>query len=126
MKIAVPTTQNNMVDSHFGHCEFFTVFTVENNSIVNSEAVQSPQGCGCKSNIAAILHQMGVSTMLAGNMGQGAVQVLNASGIDVFRGCDGDVTSLVENFIKGEISDSGLSCSQHERHEAGEQCGHNH
>ncbi|HEX2868998.1 MAG TPA: NifB/NifX family molybdenum-iron cluster-binding protein [Ignavibacteriales bacterium] len=126
MKIAVPTTHNDQVDSHFGHCEFFTVFTVENNSIINSEVVQSPQGCGCKSNIAEVLAQMGVSTMLAGNMGQGAVYVLNASGIDVYRGCEGDVKALVEDFIKGEVSDSGLSCSQHERHAAGEECGHNH
>lgn len=126
MKIAVPTTQNNVVDSHFGHCEYFTIFTVGDRSIVSSEAVQSPQGCGCKSNIAETLRQMGVSVMLAGNMGQGALYVLNASGIDVYRGCEGDVTALVENFIKGEIADSGLSCSQHERHQAGEACSHNH
>jgi len=126
MKIAVPTTSNNMVDSHFGHCEYFTVFTVENKNILDSEVVQSPQGCGCKSNIAETLNQMGVTTMLAGNMGQGAVNVLGASGIEVYRGCDGDVEALVQEFINGEVTDSGQSCSQHSSHEAGEQCGHDH
>jgi predicted Fe-Mo cluster-binding NifX family protein len=68
MKIALPTRQNR-VDEHFGHCEYFTVFTVnENNEILSEETVSSPANCGCKSSIAQTLAQMGVKMMLAGNM----------------------------------------------------------
>lgn len=129
MKIAVPTTETNTVDAHFGHCEFFTVFTVENKLITNSEIVQSPQGCGCKSNIAVTLKEIGVDVMLAGNMGGGAVNVLASSGITVYRGAEGDVKQLVEQFINGKIEDSGESCRQHEQHHEGghgHQCNHNH
>ena len=119
MKIAVPTTQNNIVDAHFGHCEYYTVFTVDGSEIIKSEIVESPQGCGCKSNIVSILKEMGVEVMLAGNMGGGAVNVLNSNGIAVYRGCDGDVKNLVEEFIKGELVDSGESCHHHED---GHQC----
>lgn len=127
MKIAVPTTHDNRVDAHFGHCEFFTVFTIEDGVIKSSQKVESLQGCGCKSNIVSTLQEMGVEIMLAGNMGGGAVNVLNHHGIDVYRGCDGDITNLVLDFIKGELVDSGVSCSQHERHhhEDGHQCEHN-
>jgi predicted Fe-Mo cluster-binding NifX family protein len=114
MKIAVPTTHNNQVDAHFGHCEFYTVFTIEEGEIKNSEILESPQGCGCKSNIASVLHEMGVETLLAGNMGGGAVNVLNNNGISVYRGCEGDVKNLVEEFIKGELVDSGVTCHQHD------------
>lgn len=115
MKIAVPTTQNNQVDSHFGHCEFFTVFTIgANRNIENSEIIESPQGCGCKSNIAGTLSQMGVTIMLAGNMGGGAVNILKNNGIEVFRGNSGDIKQLVEKFIKGEVADSGETCSHHD------------
>ena len=31
MKIAVPT-RNNVVDDHFGHCEAYTIFTVDTNN----------------------------------------------------------------------------------------------
>ena len=127
MKIAVPTTQSNIVDAHFGHCEYYTVFTVDGSEIIKSEIVESPQGCGCKSNIVSILKEMGVEVMLAGNMGGGAVNVLNNHGIAVYRGCDGDVKNLVEEFIKGELVDSGESCHQHEQHnhhEDGHQCDH--
>jgi predicted Fe-Mo cluster-binding NifX family protein len=126
MKIAVPT-RNNMVDEHFGHCEYYTVFTIENNDVVKSEVIESPQGCGCKSNIASVLKELGVELMLAGNIGGGAINVLNSQGISVVRGCDGDVISLVQDYINGELVDSGVSCKQHEQHshsEEGHQCGH--
>lgn len=125
MKIAVPTTQKNMVDSHFGHCEYFSIFTIEGKNIIGSEIVQSPEGCGCKSNIALTLNQMGVKTMLAGNMGSGAVNVLNSQGIDVYRGCEGDVSKLVRNFVNGQIKDSGETCNHHNHNEPGQQCGSN-
>lgn len=125
MKIAVPTTQNNMVDAHFGHCEFFTVFTVTDNSIVQMETVQSPENCGCKSNIAVTLNEMGVKVMLAGNMGGGAVNVLNSQGIEVYRGCEGNVKELVEEYLKGSVDDSGETCGHHSHHDEGHQCTHN-
>jgi predicted Fe-Mo cluster-binding NifX family protein len=125
MKIAVPTTQNNMVDAHFGHCEFYTVLSIgENKSIENKEIIGSPQGCGCKSGIAATFKQIGVTIMLAGNMGNGAVNVLQNHGIAVFRGCSGDVSQLVQEFVKGKVTDSGETCNHHEQQANGHICKH--
>ena len=114
MKIALPT-MNNEVDSHFGHCAYFTVFTAnEEKEIVAQELVESPKGCGCKSNIVQTLSQMGVNIMLAGNMGEGAVNVLNSQGIEVIRGCQGDVRTVTQNWLNGNLSDSGTACHAHE------------
>ncbi len=120
MKIALPSRQNQ-VDAHFGHCEYFTVFTVnENREIMSEETVPSPANCGCKSSIAQTLAQMGVKMMLAGNMGQGAVNVLNGCGIEVLRGCAGDVKKVAEGWLAGTLKDSGIACDLHEHgcHEA--------
>ena len=114
MKIALPSCQNQ-VDEHFGHCESFTVFTIGDNKIISQEKITPPAGCGCKSNIAQTLAQMGVKVMLAGNMGQGAVNVLNNQGIQVLRGCSGDVINVAESWLTGKLSDSGIGCSQHEQ-----------
>lgn len=114
MKIALPSYRNQ-VDEHFGHCEYFTVFTVDDQkNILTEEIIASPAGCGCKSNIAQTLAQMGVKYMLAGNMGQGAVNVLAMSGIQVLRGCSGNVKDVARNWLSGSLSDSGVSCAQHE------------
>jgi predicted Fe-Mo cluster-binding NifX family protein len=114
MKIAIPTTQPNLVDSHFGHCEFYTIFTIgDDKKILNSELLPSPTGCGCKSNIASTLREMGVTVLLAGNMGNGAVNVITGQGIRVIRGCEGKVDSVVNDYLSGKISDSGLTCAHH-------------
>ncbi|MEE9913024.1 MAG: NifB/NifX family molybdenum-iron cluster-binding protein [Deltaproteobacteria bacterium] len=114
MKIALPSSQDQ-VDEHFGHCEYFTVFTIDDqNKIQSQETITPPAGCGCKSNIASILAGMGVKYMLAGNMGQGAVNVLGMSGIQVLRGCSGNVKDVAENWLAGNVRDNGLACAQHE------------
>lgn len=119
MKIALPT-QGNMIDDHFGHCEEFTVYTIDNNKkITTTEKVPSPSGCGCKSNIASILADLGVTTLLAGNMGQGAVNVLNASGITVVRGCSGNTETVTQDWLAGKIQDNVQVCSGH-----GDDCAH--
>lgn len=120
MKIALPSS-GDMVDAHFGHCEYFTVITVDDQkNIVNQEIIQPPAGCGCKSNIVEILANMGVKVMLAGNMGAGAVNVLMSHGINVIRGCSGSVRDVVSEWLSGSLNDSGLACSAHEG------CGEHH
>ena len=115
MKIAVPTREN-VVDSHFGHCAYYTIYTIEDNKVVGKETMPSPQGCGCKSGIAPVLHQMGVEIMLAGNIGEGAKNVLGRNSIAVVRGCSGPVDELVEAYLRGEVKDNGEGCHHHECH----------
>lgn len=43
MKIALPT-KDGMIDGHFGHCEYFTVYTVEDNIITGEERLDPPAG----------------------------------------------------------------------------------
>jgi len=127
MKIAVPVTSSNHVDDHFGHCEFYSVFTIsESNDITNVNTIPSVQGCGCKSNIAGVLAADGVTLMLAGGIGGGAIHVLNSAGIEVVRGCSGVAYEVVNLYVSGQIADSGESCHQHEAHkgESGHQCNH--
>ncbi len=128
MKIAVPVTSTNQVDGHFGHCEFYSIYNISTDGkITEINTIPSVQGCGCKSNIAGVLAADGVTIMLAGGIGGGAINVLNNAGIDVIRGCEGDAQEVVKSYISGSISDSGESCHQHAGHhgEGGKhQCSH--
>ncbi|MCU0378218.1 MAG: NifB/NifX family molybdenum-iron cluster-binding protein [Bacteroidales bacterium] len=125
MKIALPT-RGNFIDDHFGHCDSYTVFKInENDEIESRETIRAETGCGCKSGIAAVLKEKGVEVMLAGNMGDGAVNVLQRHDIAVFRGCRGDVTEVTMAFLRGELNDSGVSCSHHHGEGGhGHQCNH--
>jgi predicted Fe-Mo cluster-binding NifX family protein len=125
MKIAIPT-RGQVLDDHFGHCEMYQIYTVdENRKIVDTEYLPSAEGCGCKSNIASVLKNLGVGVMLAGGIGDGAIQVLNRSGIKVIRGCSGNPLELVNAYLENKIADSGESCAHHhDHHESGHACSH--
>lgn len=122
-KIAIPT-RDEMVDDHFGHCAYYTIVTLDNqNQVINSERLASPEGCGCKSNIASVMQEMGISLMLAGNMGMGAYNKLNAHGISVIRGCHGKEEEVLNAYQQGLLTDSLEACDHHDcnHHDTDEQ-----
>ncbi len=113
MKIALPS-RDRQVDSHFGHCEYFTIFSVDaDKNITAEETLSPPEGCGCKSNVIPILAEKGVTVMLAGNMGEGAVNMLGRSGIQVIRGCAGNVKEVTEKYLSGTVQDTAVGCADH-------------
>lgn len=122
-KIAVPT-RAGQVDQHFGHCESFTVYSVDDSrAIVGQERFTPPPACGCKSNLVGTLVEMGVTTLIGGNMGEGAAQKLRGAGIQVFRGVQGEVGEVVQAWLDGKIKDQEILCAAHEH---GHECSHNH
>ena len=123
MKIAVPTKENNQIDAHFGHCEFYQIYSIsDQNQVISNERMDSPNGCGCKSNIAEVFENEGVKIMLAGGIGDGAITKLNAHGVQVIRNCQGDVTKLVQQYLAGKVTDGGSNCSAQEQEHT---CSHN-
>lgn len=130
MKIAVPVTNENQINGHFGHSDSYGVYTItEKNEILDVKNINAPEGCGCKSDIATSLAEDGVTLMLAGGIGDGAMNMLNGRGINVIRGCAGDATEVVKLYLSGLVEDSGESCNHHEHeghhHHEGHE-GHNH
>jgi len=125
MKIAVPS-RDGLVDEHFGHCKEFVVFKVEGSgaqaTLKAEPTIPSPEGCGCKSGVAADLARAGVTHLVAGNMGQGAVNVLGANGIAVLRGASGRAEEVALAFARGALADSGVGCAGHG--EEGHECQH--
>ncbi|MEW6550124.1 MAG: DUF134 domain-containing protein [Spirochaetota bacterium] len=128
MKIAVPS-RDGRIDEHFGHCKEFLIFRAEGSSSADSTLIEegslpSPESCGCKSGIASLLARMGVTHLVAGNMGEGAVRVLGAQGIKVVRGASGDPKAAALAFLTGRIEDSGAGCAGHAGHGADHECSH--
>jgi len=121
IKLAVPT-RAGQVDEHFGHCESFTIYAVDDNkAVVGRESFTPPPACGCKSNLIPTLVEMGVKVLVAGNMGEGAVVRLGQAGIQVFRGAKGDVGEAVQAWQNGTLKDSKVVCLEHG---AGHECHH--
>lgn len=124
MKIAIPTRAGR-IDDHFGHCEVFTIVELDDdNNIVGKSNIASPEGCGCKSNIASRFEAEGITLLIGGNMGQGALNKLGAHGVKVIRGCSGAIDDIVADYVAGRLKDSGETCGHH--HDGEHTCGGDH
>lgn len=118
MKIAVAADGAN-VSEHFGHCEGFWIFDVEENKAVNSVMVPNP---GHKPGFLPVfLAEKGVAAVISGGMGKGAVDLFAEKGIAVVTGAAGDARQAAESYACGELKSTQSVCTQHAH--SGE-CGH--
>jgi predicted Fe-Mo cluster-binding NifX family protein len=114
-KVAV-ASDNGMVTQHFGHCEGFMVFDVENKQIIKSELVTSP---GHKPGfLPNFLHDLGVNVIISGGMGGGAIDIFNERGIEVIVGATGEAKAAVEAYLQGSLVSTGSVCRDHQHHDS--------
>ena len=83
MKIAV-TYENGQVFQHFGHCEQFKLYEVQDGKVFSSQVV-SAVGSGHGA-LAGFLRQYGVDVLICGGIGGGARTALSDAGIQLYPG----------------------------------------
>ncbi len=114
MKIAIPTKENK-VDDHFGHCEYFTVYELnEDKEVMKSEKLETSKECGCKSNLAEELSEKGISLMLAGGIGGGAIAKLKQYNIEVIAGFKGSIDEAFDKWKNNEYLTNFSICTEHD------------
>lgn len=109
--VAVPTTSRGQVETRFGHCERFTVYTIGTGEVIQAEAiVEAAIGPGCKSDVMSRLAAIGVEVLVVGCIGESAIHVCGAYGIAVVRGASGSAGTAARSYARGELEDSGIAC----------------
>lgn len=110
MKIAI-ASDGNKVSGHFGHCEGFTMYDVEQGQSLKKEFIPNP---GHKPGyLPVFLKEKNANVIIAGGMGETAQDLFNENGIEVVVGAQGLSDDLVQAFIKGELKSTGSVCTEH-------------
>lgn len=108
MKIAIPTL-NNQLTAHFGHCERFAIVHVEDNKVVKEEYIDPP--VHQPGVYPRFLADQGVKVIIAGGIGQRAIDLFNQNDIVVFMGVPvGDPKTLVEDYLNQKLSTGQNLC----------------
>lgn len=108
MKIAIPIT-NNELSSHFGHCESFAIYTVENGIIVKEEKVNPP--VHEPGSHPAFLRDLGCSAVITGGMGMKAQQLMQQHGIQVIFGVPNlPLRELINQYLQGKLKTGNNRC----------------
>ena len=111
MKIAV-ASEGKFVSGHFGHCEGFTVYEVEENKVLKKDFIQNP---GHRPGfLPDFLKQLGVNVVIAGGMGETAQQLFAQNNIDVIVGAEGYSDDVIQQYLKNELKSTGSICREHQ------------
>ncbi|NMA86151.1 MAG: dinitrogenase iron-molybdenum cofactor [Tissierellia bacterium] len=110
MKIAIAADGNN-ISGHFGHCQGFMIYEIENGEILNHKFEPNP---GHKPGFLPVfLSERGVNTIISGGMGASAQQLFSNNNIEVIVGASGDCNQIVVEYLKGELESTGTICEDH-------------
>jgi ATP-binding protein involved in chromosome partitioning len=113
MKIALPVTEGKLC-LHFGHCEEFIIFDVDDNDKKNVTSSQSftppPHEPGL---LPRWLSDKNVQLVIAGGMGARAVTLFKERGVDVITGAPaGDPEMIIDTYLKGNLI-TGINACDH-------------
>ncbi len=108
-KIAIPVNEAGVLDSHFGHCKFFALVSVTKGEIAAEEKiVPPPHEPGL---LPKFLSEKGVTDIIAGGMGQKAIQLFQSNGVNAFVGAPQlSVNELIDGFLSESLSFTANYC----------------
>lgn len=110
MKIAIPMV-NGQLSMHFGHCEKFALVEVDDASRKATETTlltPPPHEPGV---LPRWLHEQGANLIIAGGMGQRAVQLFAQNNIQVIVGAPVDTPeNLVASYLNGTLVAGTNAC----------------
>ena len=121
MKIAIPVTEDSgwesPVHGHFGSAPLFIRVdseTMEIKTLRNPNYEHIHGTC----NTLGLIKDIDVDAMIFGGMGARALQLLNQTGIKVFKASDSIVKKAVADLAKGLLPEMTVdgACSQHGCH----------
>jgi predicted Fe-Mo cluster-binding NifX family protein len=105
MKIAISSNGDNLksdVDPRFGRCKNFLIIEISGMSITIHQNSAQFEGHGAGTKAAQDLLKLGISTVISGNIGPNAFQVLSAANIKMYTST-GTIENAVQAFKKGYL-----------------------
>jgi len=113
-KIAIPV-ENDKLCEHFGHAPEFYIYQIGNNKVLKKEKVTPPPHE--PGTIPKWLNSLGVTVLLAGGIGQGAIKYFNDFKINVISGCPAlKHSELIKSFLNKQLISKNSVCSHNHDH----------
>ena len=107
-KIAIPTAGGSLFP-HFGKAPQVTVFNIEGNSIKGKEVLTAPEHA--HGAMPRFLQSLGVTDVICGGLGAGAVKMLDEMGINIHGGAPSiSVDELIKLYLDGTIVYGDSTC----------------
>ena len=122
MKLAVPY-EDGQVFQHFGKTSQFKIYDIDQGAVKGSMVF--PTGGQGHAALAGLLRMLGISVVLCGGIGPGAVQALQSLDVTPIAGVSGGADAAVADFLAGKLTpDTEALCRHHHTGGPDHGCGH--
>lgn len=112
MKKVAISRDGDFVSGHFGHCEGFEVFEINEKEISSREFLPNP---GHKPGfLPKYLAEKKVDVIISGGMGATAQELFNRNNIEIIVGAKGKLDEVVANYVKGNLESTNSICTEHQ------------
>ena len=98
--------EKSMLNPRFGRCSYFLIFDDKDEKwvMVNNQAAPAFRGAGISA--AQKIVDLGCKTIVTGNMGPNAFNVMSASGVKIYLGdLEKNVADNLKMYKEGELSE---------------------
>ncbi|QXM05290.1 NifB/NifX family molybdenum-iron cluster-binding protein [Crassaminicella indica] len=110
MKVAI-AKDGNFVSGHFGHCEGFEVFEVNNGAVEGRSFLENP---GHRPGfLPPFLAERGIEVIIAGGMGATAQELFKENGVKVVVGAQGKLEDVINAYASGNLKSTDSVCTEH-------------
>lgn len=111
MRVVI-STDNGNIAQHFGRCPEFTLVDIENGTVKRKEVIQNPGHA--PDVLPKYFKQLRCNTIIAGGIGSRAQQLFRTYGIDWIIGVQGDINSVIEDYLQGTLTEGESMCEHGE------------
>lgn len=124
LRVGFPTNDGVTVEEHFGHCEKFAVYTIEEGKIVKKEILTAPEHA--PGVFPRFIAENNINVVITGGMGQRAIDLIKGNGGQVILGASGNIEDVLAVYLEGSLYSKGSACvhHHHDHDEEGHNCGH--
>lgn len=102
------------ISQHFGKTPYFVLIKWENDKIETFQILESNgKHMGGHMTSGELITGSGANTLLCGNLGPKAIQMLQKAGIKVYVGASGTVIEAVQDWAEGKLKQASMdsACS---------------
>jgi len=107
MRIAL-STDGKTVSAHFGRCPAFTIIDIEDGKVLHKEEISNPGHH--PGFLPQFLHEKGVNCIIAGGMGQNAVNLFAQHKIETVVGISGTINEVIDKIVNGTLEGGESLC----------------
>lgn len=110
MRVAV-SVDDGKVSMHFGRCQIYVLFDIENGEIVNREEVKNPGHQPFF--LPKFLAKRKVNLLLTGGIGPRAINLFKEFGIKVISNAEGSLEDTIKKYLDGDLDENVEPCEEH-------------